>query len=155
MVSIAGQYDEVWYPVFIVNDIPIWPVTCGEGNPVLILVQLFLKIRYLICKGECGRGVLLFPPSNGSGKALGNVEDGNVVVLVELHHSFSKGGGDGACWSCGGLYGGRRAKGCLDHSVDGDIGHFSGFIRVVIRAGIVLAEPSVNESVVGGLVVNP
>jgi hypothetical protein len=40
--------------------------------------------------------------------------------LVELHHRFGRAGGDGSRRSCGGLNGGRRAKGCLDHSVDGD-----------------------------------
>jgi hypothetical protein len=40
--------------------------------------------------------------------------------LVELHHSFSRAGGDGSCRSCRGPYGGRRANGCLDQSIDGD-----------------------------------
>jgi hypothetical protein len=40
--------------------------------------------------------------------------------LVELHHRFGRAGGDGSRRSRGGLNGGQRAKGCFDHSVDGD-----------------------------------
>jgi hypothetical protein len=50
---------------------------------------------------------LLFPLSNGGGEALGNVEDGDRVVLVELHHSFGRAGGDGSRRSRGGPNGGR------------------------------------------------
>jgi hypothetical protein len=62
----------------------------------------------------------LLPLPNGGGEALDNVEDGNGVVLVELHHRSSRGGGDGSRRSCGGPNGGRRAKGCFDQSIDGD-----------------------------------
>jgi hypothetical protein len=57
---------------------------------------------------------------DGGGEALGNVEDSDRVVLVELHHRFGRVGGDGSCRSCGGPNGGRRAKGCFNHSVNGD-----------------------------------
>jgi hypothetical protein len=153
--SITGQYNEVQYPVFVVENIPIGSIARWEGNSIPMLIQLFLEVGYFVCKGKCCQSVLLFPPSNGGSEALGNVEDGDMVVLVELHHSFGGGGGDGACCSHGGPYGGQRAKGCLDHSVDGDVGHRLRSIGVVIRAGVVFAEPSVDESMVGGLVVDP
>jgi hypothetical protein len=63
---------------------------------------------------------LLLPFSYGGGEALGNVEDGGRVVLVELHHRLSRAGGDGSCRSRGGLNRGRRAKGRFDQSVNGD-----------------------------------
>jgi hypothetical protein len=37
---------------------------------------------------------LFFFLADGGGEALGNVEDGDQVVLVELHHSFVRGGRD-------------------------------------------------------------
>jgi hypothetical protein len=40
--------------------------------------------------------------------------------LVELHHRLGRVGGDGLRKSHGGPNGGQRAKGCFDHSVNGD-----------------------------------
>jgi hypothetical protein len=40
--------------------------------------------------------------------------------LVELHYMFGRAGGDGLHRSCGGPYGGRRANGRFDQSVDGN-----------------------------------
>jgi hypothetical protein len=75
--------------------------------------------------------------------------------LVELHHSFGRGGGDGLRRGRGGPYGGRRANGCLNQSVNGDGGHFLGSIGVMIGTGVVFAKPSVDESVIGWLIVGP
>jgi hypothetical protein len=49
---------------------------------------------------------LLFSLSNGGDEALGNVEDGDRVVLVELHHRLGRIGGDGLRRSCEGPNGG-------------------------------------------------
>jgi hypothetical protein len=121
----------------------------------LVVVQPPLKVGYFVREGEGGQGTLLFPPSDSGGKALGNVEDSDGVVLVELHHSFSRGGRDGARWSRGGPYGGRRAKGHFDHSVNGDIRHSSQSVGVVIRARVIFAKPGVDEGVIRGLIVDP
>jgi hypothetical protein len=96
-------------------------ITGWEGNHVLIVVQSPFEVRYFVGKGEGGQCALLFSFMNGGGEALGNVEDSGWVVLVELHHMFGRGGGDGACRSHGGLYSGQRANGCLNQSVNGDI----------------------------------
>jgi hypothetical protein len=68
---------------------------------------------------------LLLPLSNGGSKALGNVEHSDRAILVEFHHIVGSVGGDGSQRSCGGPYGGRRANGHLDQSVDGNSGHVS------------------------------
>jgi hypothetical protein len=47
-----------------------------------------LKVGYFVIEGQGGQGILLLPLSYGGGKALGNVEEGGGVVLVELHHRF-------------------------------------------------------------------
>jgi hypothetical protein len=44
---------------------------------------------------------LFFSLSNHGGEALGNIKDSDRVVLVELHYSFSRCGGDGSRWSHG------------------------------------------------------
>jgi hypothetical protein len=154
-LSISDGNDEVRYPGVIIDDISFRLIACREGYRVLIGVQSSLKVRYFVCKDEGGQHILLLPPADGGSKALGNVEDGDRVILVELHHSFSGGGGDGLRRGRGGPYGGQRAKGCFDQSIDGDGRHFLGSVGVVIGTGVVFTEPSVDESVVGGLVIDP
>jgi hypothetical protein len=155
MISIPDRDDEVRYPGVVIDDIPLWPITCGKGDRVSVVIQLPFEVGYFVCKGEGGQCVLLFSFVNGGGEALGNVEDDDRVVLVELHHSFGRAGGDGSHRSHGGPYGGQRANGCLDQSIDGDVGHFLGSIGMVIGTGVVFAEPGVNESVVRRLIIDP
>jgi hypothetical protein len=50
---------------------------------------------------------LLFSFLYGGGEALGNVKDGDRVVLVKLHQIVGRAGGDGSCRGCGGPNGGR------------------------------------------------
>jgi hypothetical protein len=155
MIPVSSWYDKVWYPGVIVEDISFRPVARWEGDRVSVIVQSFLEIGYFVHEGKGGQSALLLVLSNHGGEALGNVEDGDRAVLVELHHSFGRGGEDGLHWSHGGPYGGQRANGHFDHSIDGDVGHPLGSVGVVVRAGVVFAEPSVDECVVRGLVVDP
>jgi hypothetical protein len=120
MLAIPCWYDEVWHPGFIVNNIPFGAITGGEWDRVLVVVQPSFEVGYFVIEGQDGQGVLLFPFSYGGGEALGNVEDGDRVVLVELHHRFGRVGGDGSCRGHGGPNGGQQVKGCLNQSVDGN-----------------------------------
>jgi hypothetical protein len=155
MLPISNGDNEVQYPGVIIDDISFGSIACQEGDRIPVGVQLSFEVGYLVSKGEGGQHVLFLPPANGGGEALGNVEDGGRVVLVELHHSFGRARGDGSCRGRGGLYGGRRANRHLDQSINGDGGHFLGSVGVMVGAGIVFAEPSVDESVVGRLIVDP
>jgi hypothetical protein len=155
MISIPNRDDEVRCSGVVIDDIPLWPITCGERYHVSVVVQPFFEVGYFVGKGEGGQHVMLFSFTNGGGKALSNVEDGGGVVLVELHHSFSRAGGDGSHRSHRGLYGGRRANGHFDQSVDGDVGHFLGSIGMVIGTGVIFTESGVNEGVVGRLIIDP
>jgi hypothetical protein len=121
MVPVPRRYDEVRHPGFIVNNIPFGVLAHWEWDRVSVVVQSLFKIGYFVVKGQGGQGALLLPFLYGGGEALGNVEDGDRVVLVELHHRFGRVRGDGSRRSRGGPNGGRRAKGCFDHSVDGDV----------------------------------
>jgi hypothetical protein len=121
----------------------------------VIDIQSLLKIGYYVGESKGGQRILLFPPLNGGGKALSNVENSSWVVLVELHHMLGGARGDGSRRGHGGPYGGRRANGCLDQSINGDGGHSSQSIGVVVRAGVVFAEPGVNEGMIGRLVIDP
>jgi hypothetical protein len=114
MISISDWDDKAQYPGVIIDDIPLRSVAGEERDRLSVVIQLLLQIGYLIGEGKGSLGVLFFSLSSHGGKALGNVEDGDGVVLVELHHSFGKGGGDGSCWSHRGPYGGRRANGRLN-----------------------------------------
>jgi hypothetical protein len=100
-------------------------------------------------------GVSLLSLSDSGSKSFGDIIDGDRVVLVEVHHVFSSTRGDGLWRSRGGPYGGRRANGYLDHSVDGNVRHSLDSVRVVIGARIVLAEVGVDESVVRWLIIDP
>jgi hypothetical protein len=106
VLSVSDWDDKAWYPGVVINDVPLGSVAGRKGNCILVVVQPFFQVGYFVGEGEGGLGILLFSLSNGGGKALGNVEDSNGVVLVELHHSFGRGGGDGSRWSRGGPYGG-------------------------------------------------
>jgi hypothetical protein len=97
--------------------------------------------------------VPLFSFLDGGGQSLGNVIDGNWVISVEVHHVFSGIGGDGLRRSCGGPYGGQRAKGCLDQSINGDGRHGLGSVGVVVRTGVVFTEVGVDEDVARWLIV--
>jgi hypothetical protein len=120
MLAVPHWYDKVWHSGFIINNIPLEAVTCWKWDRILVGVQPLLKVGYFVVKGQGGQGILLLPFSYGGGEALGNVEDGSRVVLVELHHRLGRVGGDGSCRSRGGPNGGRRAKGRFDQSVNGD-----------------------------------
>jgi hypothetical protein len=154
-LPISNGDNEVRYPGVVIDDVSFRLITCWERDRIPVGVQSSFKVRYLISEGEGSQHVLFLPPVNGGGEALGNVEDGGRVVLVELHHSFSRARGDGSCRSCKGLYSGQRANGCLDQSINSNGRHFLGSIGVMIGAGIVFAEPSMDKSVVGRLIVDP
>jgi hypothetical protein len=154
MLSIPDRDDKVWYPGVVIKDVPLGAFAGREGNHAAVDVQASFKVGYFIGKSEGGQRVLLFSPLDGGSEALGNVEDSGWVVLVELHHIFGRARGDGSSRSRRGPYGGQKANGHLDQSINGNGRHSLGFIGVVVRAGVILAEPSVDQGVVGGLVVN-
>jgi hypothetical protein len=106
VLSISNRDDKVRYPGVIIEDEPLRSFAGGKGNRASIDVQLSLEVKYLVSESEGGQRVLLLPSSNSGGEALGNVEDGGEVVLVELHHSFSGARGDGSCKSHRGPYDG-------------------------------------------------
>jgi hypothetical protein len=155
MLTVSHWYDEVWYPGLVVNNIPFGLITDGEWDRILVVVQPSFKVGYLVTEGQDGQGILVFPFSYGGSEALGNVEDGNWVVLVELHHRFGRAGGDGSRRGRGGPNGGQQVKGCLDHSVDGDGRHFLGAVRVMVGARVVLAKVRVHKGMVWWLVIDP
>jgi hypothetical protein len=155
MVPFPNGDDEVRYPGVIIEDVPLRAFTGWEGNRATIDIQSLLEIGYFVSEPESGQHVLFFSPLNGGGKALGNVKDSSWIVLVELHHRLSRARGDGSHRGHKGPYGGRRANGHLDHSIDGDGGHLSQSVGVVVRAGVVFAEPGVDKGMVRGLVVDP
>jgi hypothetical protein len=155
MVPFPEGDDKAQYPGVVIDNVSFGVVTSWKGDYVSVGVQPPLKVGYFIGEAESGQCVLLFSFTDGGGEALGNVKDSGQVVLVELHHMLGRGGGDGVCRSHGGLYGGQRANGCFDQSVDGNVGHPLGSVGVMIRAGVVFAEPGMGEGVVGGLVVDP
>jgi hypothetical protein len=96
MFSISDWDNKAWYPGVVIDDISLRLVAGGEWDHLLIPVQPLLQVRYFVGESKGGLGVLFFSLADRGGEALGNVENGNGVVLVELHHSFSRGGGDGA-----------------------------------------------------------
>jgi hypothetical protein len=106
MFSISCQDDEVWCPSFVIGHVPFGAIAGWEGDCVSVVVQLLLEVRYFVAEGFSSQGVLLIPLSYGGGEALGNVEDGDWVVLVELHHRFGRAGGDGSRRGHGGPNGG-------------------------------------------------
>jgi hypothetical protein len=155
VVFVSDWYDKVWYPGVVIEDVSLRSITCWEGDSFSIAVQSFFEVRYFIGEGEGSQHVLLFSFMDHGGEALGNVEDGDRVVLVELYHSFGRARGDGLCRSRRGPNGGRRANGCLNQSVDGDGRHASRSVGVMVGTRVVFAEPSVDEGVVRRLVVDP
>jgi hypothetical protein len=149
MLSISHRDNEVQYPGVVIENIPLRSFADGEGNCATVDIQPLLEVRYFVSEPEGSQCALLLPSLNSGSEALGNVEDSGGVVLVELHHRFGRAGGDGSHRSHGGPYGGRRANGHLDQSVNGDGRHSSGSVGVVIGARIVFAEPSVDKGMVG------
>jgi hypothetical protein len=155
MALFSNRDDKVWYPSVVIDDIAFQVIADGEGNCVSVGVQLLFEVRYLVGKGKGGQGVLFLSFANGGGEALGNVEDSGQVVLVELHHMFGGGGRDGMRRGHRGPYGGQRANGHFDQSIDGNIGHFLGSVGVMVGAGVVLAEPGMDKGVIRRLIVDP
>jgi hypothetical protein len=126
--------NKVRYPSVIIDDVAFGAIAGGERNCVLVSIQSSFEIGYFIGKAKVTQGVLFFPSLDGGGKALGNVENSGQVVLVELHHMFSRARGDGSHRRCGGPYGGQRAKGCFDQRIDSDDRHSLGSIGVMVGA---------------------
>jgi hypothetical protein len=155
VVSLFNRDDEVQYPGVVIENVSFRAVASQEGNHVSVGVQPLFEVRYFVGEAKGSQCALLFLLADGGGEALGNVEDSSWVVLVELHHMFGRGRGDRAHRSRGGPYGGQRANGRFNQSIDGDIGHLSGPVGMMIGTGVVLAEPGVDESVVRGLVIDP
>jgi hypothetical protein len=106
MLSVSRWYDEIWYPGFIVDNVPLEAIAGGEWDHVSIVVQPSFKVGYLVTEGQGGQGIFLLSLSYGGSKALGNVKDGNRVVLVELHQRVGRAGGNGSRRGCGGPNGG-------------------------------------------------
>jgi hypothetical protein len=153
--SLTVGDNKVWYPGVVIKDEPFRVVTGGKGDGLPVGVQTSFEVLHFVSEGEVTKDVLFLLPSNGGSEALGNVKYSDGVVLVEVHYSVGSIEGDGSWRSCGGLYGGQRANGHFDQSIDSDGRHGLGSIGVVIGAGVVFAEVGVDESMVGRLVVDP
>jgi hypothetical protein len=95
-IPVSARDDKVRYPDVIIEDEPIRAVAGGEWDRFPIGVQLPFEVLHFVSESEVTESVLLLSFLNGGGEALGNVEYGGWVVLVELHHIVSSVGEDGS-----------------------------------------------------------